>query len=412
MGINISRNYFNTAYRPYVRTKTTLNVFYGGAGSGKSKFLAQKLTIDLLQEKRKLLVVRGALNTLKDSVHAEFLAVLDEFGIRKQCKITKMPLEINFPNGSTILYRGADDPEKLKSIQGITDVWIEEATEVPKEVYDQLKLRLRTPNVKIRYFVSFNPISRENWVYNEFFINPPKDCTILKTTWKDNRFLPKEYIDALMEMKERNPLYYQIYAEGEFGNLGERIYENWRLEEFDIKEILKENPNRQVRISLDFGFKADPTASLEVVIDMAQSKIWINDEIYEKGLLNNEIAERIKAKYWHKNIIVADSAEQKSIAELRTNHGLSKIIPAKKGKGSIMAGIQFLQQFEIIVHPRCVNTKVELENYSYKKDKSTGQVKNEPIDSFNHALDSLRYASEEFQKINRVRGISKSLFGL
>lgn len=412
MKINIGKEFFNKAYLPYLRTKTTMNVFFGGAGSGKSKFLAQKLALDLLQEKRKLLCVRGTLNTMKDSVHAEFLAVLEEFGIRNQCKVTKMPLEIIFPNGSQIIYRGADDEEKLKSIQGVTDVWVEEATEVGKNVFEQLKLRLRTPNVKIRFFVSYNPISKENWVHDTFHVNPPKDFTLLKTTYKDNRFLPKEYINALLEMKEKNPLYYEIYAEGEFGNIGERIYENWRVENFDIQEIIKENQNRHVRIALDWGFKADPSAISEVVLDLEQKKIWINDEVYQRGMLNSDIANALKEKRWHKNIIVADSAEMKSISELRTHHGISRIIPARKGKGSIMAGIQFLQQFEIIIHPRCVNMKMEFENYSYKKDKSTGQVINVPQDSFNHLMDGLRYVTEEFQKINRVRGISKSMFGL
>jgi phage terminase large subunit len=358
------------------------------------------------------LAVRGTLNSMKDSVHAEFLTVLEQFGIRSKCKVTKMPLEITFPNGSSIIYRGSDDEEKLKSVAGITDVWIEEATEVPKNIFEQLKLRLRTPNVKIRFFLSYNPISKENWVYDAFHVNPPKDFTLLKTTYKDNRFLPKEYINALMEMKERNPLYFEIYANGEFGNLGERIYENWRTEAFDIQAIIKENLNRHVRIALDWGFKADATAISECVIDLEQRKLWINDEVYKHGMLNSDIAKEIKDKMWHKNIIVADSSEQKSIAELRTHHGISKIIPAKKGRGSIMAGIQFLQQFEIIVHPRCVNVITELQNYSYKKDKLTGLVINEPIDSFNHALDGIRYITEEFQRVNRIRGISKSVLGL
>lgn len=158
---------------------------------------------------------------------------------------------------------------------------------------------------------------------------------------------------------------------------------------------------------------SDPTTLICSLVDVENRVLYIFDEMYEKGLLNNEIAGRIYEKGYHRERITADSAEKKSIDEMK-GYGISRIEPAIKGNGSIMQGIQYIQQYQIYVHPSCTHTIDELENYTFKKDRKTGQYLNEPIDDYNHLLDALRYALERFSKKQKkkARTMSKRMFGL
>lgn len=360
---------------------------------------------------RKILVIRKVLATVRESVFALFLEQLSNMGILQFCKTTATNMKITLPNGSTLIFMGLDDSEKIKSIAGIDDIVIEEATELSQDDFSQLNLRLRSKAENQQIHLMFNPVSKANWVYKYFFINKPDDCVILKTTYKDNKFLPQEYIDSLLEYKDTNPLYYQIYALGEFGNLGKKVYERYSVQDFEVHDLIKKNPDIKAVFGLDFGYINDPTAFIASLVDFENRKLYIFDELYERGLLNNEIAERIKEMGYAKEVITADSAEKKSIDEIK-GYGIDRIKPAKKGSGSIMQGIQYIQQFEIIVHPRCKNTLVELENYSYQKDKATGEYINKPIDSYNHLLDALRYSLEAYSRAKRIKFLDKSAFGL
>ncbi len=407
--INLRNDFFNEAYLPLLENKERFTVLWGGAGSGKSNFVVDKMIIKALKIKRNVLFIRKVQATIKDSIFKLTVDELNRMGLTDHCKISAYNMTVELPNGSLFTYKGIDDPEKIKSIANIDDNVIEEATEITADDFSQLNLRLRSHKPNQQMHLMFNPVSQSNWVYNEFFAQEKANTKILHTTYKDNRFLPKEYIKSLEAYKTTNPLYYDIYALGKWGVLGKKVFTNWETRQFNYVELIKNNPELEARFALDWGFVADPTAMLALLVDEENKLIYIYDEVYQKGLLNSEIADLIKTKGWARQKIVADSAEQKSIADLRSL-GITNIQPVKKGKGSIMAGIQKVNEYKLIVSPECKFTIDELEKYVYKKDKSTGLYLNQPVDANNHLMDCLRYAMFE-SKAKIIKGLSKSLFG-
>lgn len=383
-----------------------------GAGSGKSVFAVQKLILKLLKyPNRTLLVIRKVSASLRDSIYQEFLTHLDKFGLTDYCKIMGSSMTIILPNQAKIIFKGIDDPEKLKSISGIDDIMIEEATEITLDDFTQLNLRLRSKAPNQQITLCFNPVSKANWCYKHWFEEgTPEDTVVVHTTWKDNKFLPQSYIDSLEQMKKTNPVYYKIYAEGVFATLSKLVYNNMTVKEFDWLSLAKTG-NYRALFGLDFGYINDPTAFVACLVNEDKRELYIFDEHYEKGLLNDEIARMIKSKKYQKEIITADSAEQKSIEEIRKS-GIYRIRPARKGKDSVLNGIQYLNQYKIYVHPSCTNTIMEFENYCWAKDKATNEYINKPEDNFNHLLDALRYAVEELSRGWKIRSINKNMFGL
>ena len=336
--------------------------------------------------------------------------ILSAFKIISYCSINRTTLTITFPNGSVFLFCGLDDSEKIKSIAGITDIVCEEATELTLDDVSQLDLRLRANVDDLQIYYMFNPTSKASWVYKRWFAEDAEVDTettfILHTSYKDNRFLPQEYIDALEEQKKTNPTYYRIYALGEFASLDKLVYQNVKIEDFDEKADDKKK--LPLLCALDFGYVNDLTAFLALLLDEENKKIYIFKEWGDVGKTNDEIAAVISTLGFSKSVIIADSAEQKSIEEIK-RLGIPRIKPCKKGKGSVLQGIQRLQQYEIIVKSQCEKTIIEFQNYSWKKSKD-GEYINEPVDNFNHFMDCLRYATENVGK-NRLRTIDKASIG-
>ena len=300
---------------------------------------------------------------------------------------------IELPNGAVFLFKGLDDPEKIKSIKGISDVVMEEATEFNLEDYTQLTIRLRDKGHKERQiFLMFNPVSKANWVYHYFFENEIKnDTMIIHSTYTDNKFLDDDVVDNLNLLKERNPAYYRIYALGEFATLDKLVFPHYQ------KELLNFNELRHLPsyFGLDFGYTNDPSAFMHVKVDKDNKRLYILEEYVKTGMLNDEIATVIQSLGYSKEVITADSAEVKSIAELQRRHGIERIRPARKGQDSVLNGIQYIHQYELIVDERCFNTINELENYTWQKDRRTNEYINKPVDSFNHCVDAVRYGIEQ-----------------
>lgn len=370
---------------------TFTEVHYGGASSGKSHGVFQKVVLKALKKwnkPRKILILRKVGSTVRDSVFADVQAALSYFGVLNLCKTNMSAFRIELPNGAELIFKGMDNPEKIKSIKDISDVVMEEASEFTLDDYTQLTLRLRDKAHKQKQiYLMFNPVSKANWVYNAFFVKKPKNTVVYQTTYKDNRFLDDLTKENIEELANRNEAYYKIYALGEFATLDKLVFPKYEKRLLN-KDELKQLPSF---FGLDFGFTNDPTAFMHVKIDRENKRLYILEEYVKKGLLNNQIAEAITSLGYSKEVIMADSAEQKSIAELQTL-GLRRAIPVDKGKGSVLQGIQFLQQFDIIVDERCVKTIEELENYTWQKDKHTNEYINKPCDSYNHCIDAIRYA--------------------
>lgn len=394
LNINPSKVFNRHIYDHLFDYDTFTEVHYGGASSGKSHGVFQKIVIKALKDwkkSRKILVLRKVGATVRDSVFADVQATLSYFGILNMCKINMSAFRIELPNGAEFIFKGMDNPEKIKSIKGISDVVMEEASEFTLDDYTQLTLRLRDKAHKQKQiYLMFNPVSKANWVYNAFFVKKPKNTVVYQTTYKDNRFLDAVTRENIEELANRNEAYYKIYALGEFATLDKLVFPKY------TKVLLNKDDLRQITsyFGLDYGFINDPSAFMHVKIDDDRKRLYVVEEYVKKGLTNDKIAESITALGYAKEQIRSDSAEKKSNQELR-NLGIGRVIDVKKGAGSVMQGIQYLLQYEWIVDERCVKTIEELENYTWKKDKATNEYINEPVDSYNHCLDAIRYAIQD-----------------
>ena len=394
------RGYLNKtspAFIPYFKDKSRYQIIWGGAGSGKSHKVARVILQRILKEKHNYLIIRKVDRTIKRSVFALMKNLISAWGLSKEFDVNLTDKTIIYKEtGSQIMFSGLDDVEKLKSIEGVTSIWVEEATELLQDDFEQLDLRLRGDHgVTKQITLTLNPISEQHWIKKIFFDDPIDNVFTLKTTYLDNQFIDDEYKMVMSNKKKTNPRYYNIYALGNWGTAEGLVFNNATQRLIRPDEI-SGLPAYQ---GLDFGYTNDPTAFNETYVDLENKKLYVYDGFYEKGLSNLEIADRIKEKLLHRHKTVADSSEPKSIDYLESK-GIT-IVGARKGKDSINAGIDFLLEFEIIVNAHLVEFMTEFNNYSWKPNKD-GKVTNNPVDDFNHFIDSLRYAVEELQKAESV----------
>ena len=346
------------------------------------------------------LVVRKTERTLRDSCFAQLKWAMRQLKVERYFKCSVSPLEITYiPTGQKILFRGLDDPLKVTSITvevgALCRLWIEEAYEIMSEdAFNRLdeSIRGQLPDGMYHQVVlTFNPWSDRHWLKKRFFDEPSENVLAMTTNYLCNEFLSESDLVLFEEMK-KNPKRYQVAGLGNWGVVEGLVYENWKEQEFNVDAIRGQTGIKSA-FGLDFGYTVDPTALVCMLVDMANKKIYIFDELYETGLTNQQLASRIIDMGYAKEKIRADSAEPKSIEELY-QAGLKGITGARKGKDSILNGIQRTQDYELIVHPRCVNVLRELSTYQWAKDrfeKYTGK----PEEENNHAMDAMRYGLED-----------------
>ena len=392
--------YVNDTYIPYLNDTTPTQIFYGGSSSGKSFFLAQRAVMDVLKG-HNYLIVRNVASTIKRSVYNQVVKTIIDFNLSNAFKLSKSEMVITCKhNNRQILFGGLDDVEKLKSITPIdsviTDIWIEEATETARDAYKQLTKRLRgkTPDgIGKRIIFSFNPILQTHWIYKEFFgewddsktAYHSDNLTILKTTYKDNKFLTPEDIAALEN--ETDPYFYDVYTLGNWGVLGKVIFTNWRTEDLSAQISTFDN----IYNGIDFGV-VDPNAFIRVHISEGQKKIYVFDEYKRSNVLADELAAELKTRIGASEYIIGDPQGSQSILELN-NRGVT-VLPARKGAGTINDGIAWLKEYEIIVDMHCQEFKNEIQSYHWQEDKY-GNALPKPVDKDNHLIDALRYATEQ-----------------
>lgn len=408
MLLRIKKSAFNDSFYPLLLDdEHDCLLLVGGGGSGKSYFSFQRAVIRAIQDKRKYLVIRKSATDLRKSCWEDLTSTLKHFEIYHLCKVNNTNLTIELPNGSQFVCSGLDDYQKIKSIPNITDAIIEEASEITIDDFSQIKMRLRgNGHFRNQIVLMTNPISKANWIYRYFFEDGCKEpnCLIHQSTYKDNKFVNETTIKALESYKETNPMFYRVYCLGEFGSISKLIFSNWRTENIDLDMLRKQNLEHLVGI--DFGFICDATTIIDSLLDEENKKLYITREFFKTGLTNDEIANQIHLMGLSKSTIIADSAEQKSIEEIK-RMDVPHIKPSTKGQGSINQGIQQLQQYEIVIDESCLNLIEEFENYSYKKDKATGEYINQPIDAYNHGIDALRYSLQCVKAKSKLKTLPK-----
>ncbi|WP_462348993.1 PBSX family phage terminase large subunit [Holdemanella biformis] len=387
-------------YKSYWNFRGRYAACKGSRASKKSKTTALRIIYNMMKyDKSNTLVVRKTYRTLKDSCFTDLKWATRRLEVEHLWEFKYSPLEATYlPTGQKILFRGLDDPLKITSITVdygfLCWVWLEEAYEITSEKdFDTLDESIRgelPPYLWKQWMITFNPWNEHHWLKKRFFdVKNDPDILAITTNYKCNEWLDEADLRLFDNMKEKNPRRYQVAGLGNWGIVDGLVYENWKEEEFTLDQVI----NCDSVNGIDFGYTNDPAAVFIGFIDTENKKIYVWDEIYKKGLSNKKLYEEIESSHYQKKSFTADCAEPKSIDELR-GYGL-RVEKSQKGKDSITHGIQYIQDFEIIIHPRCVNFITEIGNYTWDEDRLGNKI-NRPIDDFNHLMDAMRYAVEKY----------------
>lgn len=393
-------------YATFWNFRGRYRVCKGSRASKKSKTTALWYIVNMMKyPKANLLVVRKSYRTLKDSCFTELRWAISRLGVDDFWDYRLNPLEIIYkPTGQKIYFRGLDDPLKVTSITvdvgNLCWLWIEEAYEITKEAdFDMLdeSIRGQVPDGLFKQVtLTFNPWNERHWLKKRFFDTKDDDTLAITTNYLCNEWLDKADFAVFERMKQNNPRRYNVAGLGNWGVVEGVVYERWKEETFSLKDLPKD---AQPAFGLDFGYTNDPTALFCGYVSIEQKRLYVWDELYKKGLSNKAIFDEIARLGYTKERITADCAEPKSIDELK-GLGIRRIEAAKKGRDSVNNGIQWIQDLEIIIHPRCVNFLLEISLYSWRKDKF-GKALNEPEDDNNHLMDAMRYGLEKYIQKNK-----------
>lgn len=429
-------------YEPFWYSKERYRVIKGSRGSKKSKVTSLWYISNMMKyDKANLVVIRKRLNTHRTSTRNDLIWAIKRLKVEDDWIYSKTDsgdLTITRKStGQKIFFRGFDDPLNITSFSVSAGylcwAWFEEAFQIESESdFDKVDKSIRgkmfdAPELFKQITFTFNAWSDKWWGKKRFFdkcpdvniteeelddylagkrdyinkyaYNKEESIFVGTTIYACNEFLDEEDIRVFNQTRINNPIAFNIEGLGNWGISEGLIFRNWTIMDFDYKEVIKKSINingkssLKMRFGLDFGYSNDVAALVSCIVDEENRRIWIFDEFYKVGQTNMMLANMIRYKGYSKEVIRCDSAEPKSIDELKY-FGIRRAVAAQKGKDSIRQGIGRLQDYKLIVHPSCENTIIELNNYVWKKDKDTEKLLNEPIDEFNHLMDALRYATE------------------
>lgn len=398
-------------YDDFWKFKGRYRVVKGGRGSKKSCTTALYYISSMMyyfhkyNVKPNLLVVRRYFNTHLNSTFSQLKWAIKRLNVEHLWKVSKSPLQITYiPSGQVILFRGLDEPDSITSITAeeghLCWVWIEEAFQCAnEEAFNKLDMSIRgqMPDPLFKQItLTFNPWSENIWIKPRFFdVKGDPNILALTKNFDCNEFLGDDDRQIFEEMRVNNPRRFNIEGLGNWGIAQGLIYNNVEVAEFDWQQLLNSRDKYgrtfyREYYGLDFGYANDPTAFVGCLVNQKDMTIHIFDELYLYQASNGYIKRKITEKGYSKKLITADSEDPRTINELKIL-GL-RMEPAIKGQNSVLHGIQKIQDYKIIVHPRCTNTIIELSNYVWDVDPKTGKTINKPIDDFNHICDALRYA--------------------
>ena len=407
--LNLKKSMFVPKFYPLLLDYDKRWEFWcGSAGSGKSYTIAQKIIIRCCREPIKVLVCRRYASTLRNSCFSLFKEILAKWQLTQYVKIRETDMSIIFSNGSQIIMCGLDTEEKLLSLNNISTVWVEEAYEVEESKISQLNLRMRGTANNQQIILSWNPISRHSWLYNFTVENPPENSRFIHSTFKDNPFLGEEYVRALNELYTRNPQKARVFCDGEWGiDTDGLVIRNFQTADFDFMALA--SSGLEHRCGMDLGW-VDPSAITNTLYDRDNKIIYVFEEFYKSGCQLSELATAIGKMNIGKTKLYIDASEPRTIQFFKSQ-GINAY-PCKKGKDSVRAGLMFLQDHKIIVHPSCQNLIRELENFSYIKSKITGEYTEDTTHEYSHSIDSLKYAYSDIYTQTKLKTLDKSILGL
>lgn len=398
----------------------------GGYGSSKSYHVALKIILKLLDEKRTALVVREVYDTHRDSTFSLFEEIISDLDLSGRIRAVTSPMQIRFPNGSKIIFKGMDKPEKLKSVNNVSLIWAEEGSEVKYAGFKELIGRMRHPTLDLHMIVSTNPVAQDNWTYTHFFKDEENKTFTLDdeelyekrelvvgdtyyhhSTAEDNYFLPQSYIDQLEDMKNYDPDLYRVARKGQFGVSGTKVLPQFEeMGHADVMKAITSINKPMQRVGMDFGFVTSFNAVLRMAVDLEEHILYIYWEYYKNGKTDDETALDLTEFKKSGERIIADSAEPKAIQYYRQQD--FKMYGAKKFPGSKLANIKKIKRFKkIICSSDCVNAVRELKNLTYKTDKLDNIIEDEfKIDA--HTFDAVAYGLDGYEVADLKEEAQKS----
>lgn len=403
----------------------------GGYGSSKSYHIALKVILKLLQEKRTCLVVREVFETIRESCFSLFFEICNSLDLDDIVNFTKSPMQIIFNNGSKIIFRGLDKPEKLKSIHDISIIWIEECSEIKYAGYKEMLGRLRHPSLKLHILLSTNPVSRSNWCYEHFFKNPQIDDVklyeqrIIKTDdvyyhhslCTDNLFLTEDYFKELDDMQYYDPDLYRVARLGQFGISGRLVLPQFEIKpHHEVMKAVEKIPRKFKFCGLDFGFEESYNAVVRMAVDDENKWLYIYWDYYRNHETDDELADHLEDAGFleSRECIRCDSAEPKAIRYLK-KRGLNAIACKKWNGGTIHArrdNTRKIKRFKrIICSDACKHCIKELSELVYEKDRN-GNILEDEFNIDPHTFSAVWYGLDSYDVANLKYRFSKSDFGL
>lgn len=379
----------NDVYLQNFNRKERIQIWYGGSGGGKSDAKATELLLKcLFQPYCRVMFCRKTAESIRNSQFQLFKDLIKRYGFTTIFKVNEQSMAIVCTeNGNMLFGKGLDDVDKVKSIPDITDIWLEEPIDkrgtIQSTDFTELNRRLRCPKASNHIHLTFNPISSESWIHEYFFKSNEYEAFKLCTTYKDNYFASDETERQFEILRLKKPDEYKVYALGEWGKLKQGLV-------FPEYTIIQDFPQDCSKwgYGLDWGFYPDPTALIKSGIK--HGALILDEVIYENNHTSGSRAETMKARGVSVSTKIIADPNPEAIAEMKTK-GYYNIVPAKKGPGSVKAGIDHMKEFKIMLTARSHNLKKEFDNYAWQINKHSEEPTGEPIDDFNHGIDASRY---------------------